>query len=126
MTETNGSRPSVDLRDASRFWEPRRLWYNVVLFLIVVLWVALTWPHFRPAMNWVALGKMTVLALLANLCYCAGYAMEGFIQPMVEQAYWRRLRWVVWVVGMLLAILLAYYWIADEIYPAVNPDRAAI
>jgi hypothetical protein len=77
-------------------------------------------------MNLGALGKMAVLALLANLCYCAGYAMEGFIQPLVQQAYWRRLRWVVWVAGMLFAILLANYWIADEIYPDVNPDTAAI
>lgn len=124
--EPEGKRMSVDLKDASRFWERQRLWYNAVLLLIVVLWVVFTWPHFRPAMNLVALGKMAVLALLANLCYCAGYAMEGFIQPLVEQAYWRRLRWVVWVAGMLLAILLANYWIADEIYPDVNPDTATI
>jgi len=124
--ESEGKRMSVDLKAASRFWERQRLGYNAVLLLIVVLWVGFTWPHFRPAMNLVALGKMTVLAVLANLCYCAGYAMEGFIQPIVEQAYWRRLRWVVWVVGMLLAVLLANYWIADEIYPDVNPDGAAM
>ncbi len=78
-----GNKPRVDLKDAARFWELQRLLYNGVLLLIVVLWVVLTWPHFRPAMNLVALGKMTVLALLANLCYCAGYAMEGFIQVPV-------------------------------------------
>lgn len=128
MNEANptGTRNRVDLKDAARFWERQRLWYNVVLLAIVVLWVRFTWPHFRPAMNLVALGKMAVLALLANLCYCAGYAMEGFIQPLLRQAYWRRLRWVVWVAGMLFAILLANYWIADEIYPDVNPDTAAI
>ncbi len=120
----NGKR--VDLKDAARFWERQRLWYNILLLLIVAFWVVFTWPHFHPAMNLVALGKMAVLALLANLCYCAGYAMEGFIQPLVEQAYWRRLRWVVWVAGMLFAILLANYWIADEIYPDISPDAAAI
>ena len=120
----NGKR--VDLKDAANFWERQRVWYNAVLLLIVVLWVVFTWPHFRPAMNLIALGKMTVLAVLANLCYCAGYAMEGFIQPLVEQKYWRRLRFVVWTVGMLPAILLANYWIADEIYPDVNPSTTAI
>jgi hypothetical protein len=128
MSEANptGNGKRVDLRDAARFWERQRLWYNAGLLLIVVLWVVFTWPHFRPAINMVAFGKMIVLALLANLCYCAGYAMEGFIQPLVEQAYWRRLRWVVWAAGMLLAILLANYWIGDEIYPDVTPDTAAI
>jgi hypothetical protein len=120
----NGDRQAVNLKDAARFWEPCRIWYNGVLFLIVVLWVVFTWPHFRPAMNWVALGKMAVLGLLANLCYCAGYAAEGFIQPLLPQALWRWARWAVWTAGMLLAILLSNYWIADEIYPDVQPDAA--
>src|SRR5579872_4215604 len=128
MTEVSptGNKPRVDLKDAARFWERQRLWYNGVLLLIVVLWVVLTWPHFRPAMNLIALGKMTVLALLANLCYCAGYALEGFIQPLASRAQWRKLRWAVWAGGMLFAILLANYWIADEIYPDVNQNTAAI
>lgn len=125
MEEGNGNRPQVDLRDAARFWEPQRLWYNVVLVAIVVLWVVFTWPHFRPAMTLAALGKMIVLAILANLCYCAGYAVEGFIQPLVSQVYWRRLRWTVWIAGMLFAILLSNYWIADEIYPDVRQQDAA-
>ncbi|HYM74685.1 MAG TPA: hypothetical protein VE377_01800 [Candidatus Dormibacteraeota bacterium] len=123
--DPNSRGDSVDLKDAARFWERQRVWYNGVLLAVIVLWVVLTWPHFRPAMNFMALGKMTVLAVLANLCYCAGYAMEGFIQPLVPRAYWRRLRWGVWVGGMLLAILLSNYWIADEIFPDFNQERGA-
>ena len=52
--------------------------------------------------------------------------MEGFIQVLVPRAHWRRIRWVVWVAGMLFAILLANYWIADEIYPDVNQGTAGI
>jgi hypothetical protein len=33
---------------------------------------------------------------------------------------WRRLRWALWLAGMLLAILLANYWISDEIYPFIR------
>src|SRR5207244_796298 len=32
------------LRDALRYWEPRRLWYNVALSLEAAAWVVFTWP----------------------------------------------------------------------------------
>lgn len=119
-TEAKGSAPSFDFKDAARFWEPLRLWYNGLLLLLVVLWMLLTWPHFRSAINLVALGEMVVLALLANLCYCAGYVAEAFIQPLAGQGYRGRIRWTVWIVGVLFSLLLANYWIADEIYPDVS------
>jgi hypothetical protein len=108
------------LIDAARFWEPRRLLYNLLLFLVVVIWLVKTWPHFRPAMNLEALGIMTVLALLANLCYCAAYLAEVLIQNAATSAAWNRQRWALWIVGTLLAILFENYWIADEIYPFVQ------
>ncbi|HEY6945206.1 MAG TPA: hypothetical protein VI431_08695 [Candidatus Acidoferrum sp.] len=108
------------LIEAVRFWEPRRLLYNILLFVVVAIWVVKTWPHFRPAMTWEALGIMTVLALLANLCYCAAYLAEILIQNASVSAAWNRQRWAIWVVGTLLAILFENYWIADEIYPFVQ------
>ena len=107
------------LRDAARFWEPRRLLYNLLLLAVVLIWVTNTWPHFRPAITLQSLGIMTVLALLANLCYCAAYLAEILIQNATSSVAWNRQRWAVWVVGTLLAILFANYWIADEIYPFV-------
>src|SRR5262249_59209217 len=89
---------------AVKFWEPRRLLYNLLLFAVVVIWVVKSWPHFRPAMTWEALGIMTVLALLANVCYCAAYLAEILIQNAATSASWNRQRWVIWVVGTLFAI----------------------
>jgi hypothetical protein len=111
--------PWKGLMEAARFWEPRRLLYNALLFVVVMIWVVKTWPHFRPAMNLEALGIMTVLALLANLCYCAAYLAEILIQNATTSAAWNRQRWALWIVGTLLAILFENYWIADEIYPFV-------
>lgn len=108
------------LIEAARFWEPRRLLYNLLLFGVVVIWVAKTWPHFRPAMTLEVLGIMTVLALLANLCYCAAYLTEILIQNATSSTAWNRQRWAIWVVGTLFAILFENYWIADEIYPFVQ------
>ena len=133
-TRDSGSAPEVEksivaseepspwkgLAKAARFWEPRRLLYNALLFAVVVIWVARSWPHFRPAMTLESLGIMTVLGLLANACYCAAYLAEILIQNATTSAAWNRQRWVIWVVGTLLAILFENYWIADEIYPFVN------
>lgn len=117
---SEGPSPWRGLIEAARFWEPRRLLYNLLLFGVVVIWVVSSWPHFRPAMTLESLGIMTVLALLANACYCAAYFAEMLIQNAASGASWNRQRWGVWVVGTLLAILFENYWIADEIYPFVN------
>jgi hypothetical protein len=106
--------------DALRFWEPRRLLYNLLLFVVVLIWVLGTWPHFRPAMNLEGLGVTVVLGLLANLCYSAAYLAEILIQGATSRAVWNRQRWAIWVVGTLFAILFENYWIADEIYPFVQ------
>src|SRR6266567_737201 len=105
---------------AVKFWEPRRLLYNLLLCVVVMIWLVKTWPHFRPAMNLEALGIMTVLALLANVCYCAAYLAEILIQNATTSVSWNRQRWAIWVVGTLFAIFFENYWIADEIYPFVR------
>ena len=108
------------IADALRFWELRRLIYNFVLFAVVLAWVAGSWPHFRPMLVPESLLLLAILALLANACYCAAYLVDIPMQFSALGATWRRWRWTLWVGGMLLAILLANYWIVDEIYPFVR------
>lgn len=122
----NSTNPPPRFRDALHFWEPRRLWYNAALFVVVLLWLVLTWPHFRPAFTFDALGKMLVLALLANVCYCAAYVPDLLIQTASSDIARRRFRWAAWILGMVLALLVENYWIADEIYPDVNQNQGAV
>jgi len=105
------------LADAIHFWEPRRLFYNVTLTAVVFTWVAATWPHFRPAFTLTSLLPLTVLALLANVFYCAAYLVDIPMQLSTLGATWKRCRWILWLLGTLFALLLANYWISDEIYP---------
>ena len=113
---------SPELLATVRFWEPRRILYNSALTVVVLLWVIATWPHFRPAFTASALVAMLVLALLANVCYCAAYLADSAIQSLLPNAFWRRYRWAVWLLGTLLALVVENYWIADEIYPSVPND----
>jgi hypothetical protein len=115
------SQPRSALRDAIHYWERRRIFYNVALIAVVLAWIAGTWPHFRPALNLPTLGIMAVLALLANVCYCAAYLVDIPAQHWsFATAWWQRGRLGLWSAGTLFAALLANYWIGDEIFPFVR------
>jgi hypothetical protein len=121
QTQESPSQPFRELfANAVRFWEPWRLLYNLLLSLVVAAWVITTWPHFRPAMRLQSLLLLVVLGLIANLCYCAAYLIDIPMQQSPFWENWKRRRWALWLVGMLFAILLANYWIVDEIYPFVG------
>jgi len=108
------------LTDALHYWEPRRIGYNTVLAAIVAGWVVFTWPHFRGAFTWNALLALFVLAVLANVCYCAAYLIDLPMQYSDFRDLWRRRRGILWVLGALFAAAIAYYWMADEIYPGAG------
>jgi hypothetical protein len=120
----NNPAPSPNLReifaDAIRYWEPRRIAYNLILAAVTVAWIALSWPHFRESLTLQSLLLVIVLAMMANLCYCAAYIADVFVQYSALQSAWNRRRWVLWWTGTLFAVVLANYWIADEIYPFVR------
>jgi hypothetical protein len=61
-----------------------------------------------------------VLGLIANVPYCAVYAVDIPLQRSSIRGAWQRYRWILWLGGMLFAMLVTCYWIADEIYPYVN------
>lgn len=108
------------LADAIYYWELRRIPYNLVLTAVIIAWIILSWPHFRPALTWPNLLTLAVLAMLANLCYCAAYIADVSLQFSSFQNLWRRRRWILWLVGTLFAILLTNYWVADEVYSYVS------
>jgi hypothetical protein len=116
--------PPASLRNrflaAIRYWEPRRLIYNLLLTLVAIEWMIATWPHFRPAMTFSSLLIIATLALLANACYCAAYLVDIPMQRSSLAAIWSQRRWLLWSFGILFAIVLENYWIGDEIYPFVR------
>lgn len=108
------------LVNSIRFWEFRRVFYNLILAAVVLVWLIATWPHFRPALTPHSLLLLTILALIANACYCAAYLADIPMLSSPLSTIWIRRRWILWLFGTLFAILLANYWIVDEIYPFVQ------
>ena len=124
QAEEFGEAPAGSFRglmsDAVRYWEVRRVIYNALLAAVCAAWVVATWPHFRPAFARWAVPPMAFLALVANVCYSAAYLVDIPMQQSSFGTVWRNRRWGLWVAGTVFAIVLANYWIADEIYPDVH------
>src|ERR1700722_7709524 len=91
---------------AARFWEPRRIAYNLVLTTVVAAWLIITWPHFRPAFTLQSLLLLLVLAAMANICYSVAYFADILLQFSPFRGLWQRQRWSLWLVGTLFGVLL--------------------
>lgn len=111
--------PASTLAQAARFWEPLRIAYNLVLLGVVTAWIIGTWPHFQPALKFSSLLPMSVLALIANVLYCAAYLVDVPLQQAARQ-FLGRGRWILWTAGTIFAMVLSSYWIVDEIYPDIH------
>jgi hypothetical protein len=103
------------LDDAIRYWELRRIVYNLILAAVVAVWAVATWPHLRDTFVWPAILSFVVLAALANVFYSAAYCADVFVQYSSFRNLWRRRRWILWLAGTLLAVVLASCWIIGQI-----------
>ena len=39
------------IAESIRYWEPRRLWYNLALTALASAWVVVAWPPFSPGLH---------------------------------------------------------------------------
>ena len=94
---------------AIRFWEPMRVVYNLVLAAIVGLHF---WSGLPASKEYLAPDFVLVLFLLAvaaNICYCAAYVPDVFAQLSEFRDAWRYARWVVFAVGTLVAAIITHF-----------------
>src|SRR5438105_14352791 len=97
------------LTDAIRYWELRRVAYNAILIGVVVAVFVLQWPHSHAALSADLVQTLFILAVLANVAYCAAYIADVVAQYSGFQQTWKQYRWVVFVVGVVFASILARF-----------------
>ena len=97
--------------DAIRYWEPRRLIYNAVLSLIVISYFVASWPESRRTFTIDGILFLFILVVIANILYCAAYAVDVFIQFSGFRAVWLRCRWVLFTVGTILAGIMSRFFV---------------
>lgn len=88
--------------DSLRYWEPRRIPYNLVLACTVL--ACLGWRLPPPGVAWVGL---VVAAGVANVCYCAAYLVDLGLQYSELRESWLPFRFLLWVSGTVFAACLA-------------------
>lgn len=104
--------------DALRYWEPRRLIYNAVLAVIVLGYFFAGWPASKPEATLDAVLGLFLLAVLANVAYCAAYIADVFIQLSGFRAPWSRFRWLLFILGTAFAAILTRFFSMGLVHAA--------
>ena len=100
---------SASVTDAIRYWEPRRLIYNAILAVIVVAYFWIGFPASKQNLNADFVLGLFLLAVIANVAYCAAYLADIFAQLSDFREVWRRVRWVLFVAGTLFAAIITRF-----------------
>ena len=95
--------------DALRYWEPRRLLYNLALLAVVLIHFYLAWPDSRAFLTRDTMLGLFFLAVLANIAYCAAYAVDLFVQFSGQRAAWMRWRWTVLATGIAFGAVITHF-----------------
>jgi len=98
------------LGNAIRYWEPRRILYNALLAAIVAVHFVKALPSSKSVVQLNTVLLLFVLAVLANVAYCAAYLPDVFAQMSSLRNSWLRYRWALFTVGLAFAAVLAHFW----------------
>jgi hypothetical protein len=91
------------------YWEPRRLIYNVVLAGIVLIYFGIHYPASKSVLSINFVFIIFLLAVLANVAYCAAYLVDIFVHSSSYGDEWRRYRWVIFVIGLFFAGIITRF-----------------
>jgi hypothetical protein len=103
------ARATGHVADALKYWEPRRVIYNAVLAAVVLGHVLVGWPESKLALSMNVLLGLFFLGVLANVCYCAVYIVDLFVQFSGLRGAWRKWRGALLGVGTAFAAVIAHF-----------------
>jgi hypothetical protein len=92
-----------------RYWEPRRAIYNLVLGGVVLVHFAVAWPASAAKLSVDMVLGLFLLAVVANVCYCAVYLADTFVQLSGLESALRRGRTALLIVGTAFAATIAHF-----------------
>jgi hypothetical protein len=102
--------------DGVKFWEPRRVLYNLVLTIIVVIYFVVSYPASRASLS-----LDFCLGLFLNVAYCAAYIVDLFVQSSGFRELWQRYRWLLFAIGTTFAAIITRFVAIGMFQHGVSP-----
>jgi hypothetical protein len=106
-------RAIATVADALRYWEPKRAIYNLVLAVVVIADTFSQWSVASVKLSTNTVLGLFVLAVLANVCYCAVYVVDLFVQFSGLRAAWARGRVAVLIIGTAFAAVITHFFVQE-------------
>jgi hypothetical protein len=72
----------------------------------VLAYFAISWPESQKALSLEGVLLLFLLAVLANVCYCAAYRADVFVQVPGFREAWQKWRFVLFVIGLAFAAVI--------------------
>lgn len=95
--------------DAIRYWERHRIVYNLVLLVVVAAIFGANANAFDRVVSLDLFLQLFLLAVMANVAYCAAYPVDFTVQWSTLRTPWLRVRWIVFAIGLGFAATLAQF-----------------
>jgi len=107
------------ITEGIRYWEPRRIIYNLVLAVIVGVHALRYWMGPGMIVSVDTLLLLFLLWVLANVAYCAAYLVEIPAQLSGFRQEWQKVRLFAFLVGLAFAGILAHYFSMGMLGPDI-------
>ncbi len=91
--------------EAIQYWEPRRVICNLALASVVVAYLVAAYPASKQGLTTDSILVLFLLAVVANVAYCAAYLVDIFAQMSGFRELWRSARWILFAVGLTFAAI---------------------
>jgi len=95
--------------EAIQYWEPRRVICNLALASVVVAYLVAAYPASKQGLTTDSILVLFLLAVVANVAYCAAYLVDIFAQMSGFRQLWRSARWILFAVGLTFAAILTRF-----------------
>ena len=112
----NKSELQTIISDTIKYWEVKRIVYNLILLSItaLLLYININFDNFQflELVELLTTPFITLfkLAIVANILYCSAYVVDVFIQLSDYRNSWLKYRWTLFISGTTLASVLAAFY----------------